>query len=345
MEHCRDYFTRNLLEGSRRSAEVVVPLVMQLVRPASVVDVGCGTGGWLAAFRSRGVRDVLGLDGDWAPREMLEIPEENFRAFDLREPLRLGRHFDLVLCLEVAQHLPGECAGPLVRSLTDLGPVVLFSAAVPHQGGVCHVNEQWPGYWARLFDAWGYAAVDCLRDRIWENDEVEWWFAQNLLLFAARDRLRRLPALAREGGQVGPSALPRVHPRKYLQMAEWADRLAAAAGDVEAAVPPEETLILADQGELQGMVAAGRRALPFPECDGWYGGPPEDDGGALAELGRLRRRGGRFLAFAWPAFWWLEHYAGFHRHLRARFRCVLDNDRLVVFDLRTPAEPAGGVPE
>jgi hypothetical protein len=44
--------------------------------------------------------------------------------------------------------------------------------------------------------------------------------------------------------------------------------------------------------------------------------------------------GAGFIVFAWPAFWWLDHYAGLHRHLRAHFRCVLENDRLVVFDLR-----------
>src|SRR5262249_48124778 len=158
------------LEGSRASAEVVVPLVLRLLGPPdSVVDVGCGLGSWLAVFQAHGVRDVLGIDGDWADRSKLLIGPQQVRAGDRRSPLRLGRRCGLALSLEVAQHLPAACAEAHVGALTGLAPAVLFSAAVPYQGGVGHVNEQWPAYWARLFAARGYAAVDCLRRLIWDN--------------------------------------------------------------------------------------------------------------------------------------------------------------------------------
>jgi hypothetical protein len=124
-------------------------------------------------------------------------------------------------------------------------------------------------------------------------------------------------------------------------MAEREGRAAAAAADVAAAVAPGEALILADQDELEGRVSAGRRTWPFPEADGAYAGPPEDDRAAVAELERLRGQGARFFAVAWPAFWWLDYYAGFHRHLHARYRCVLRNDRLVLFDLQGPAPGEG----
>src|SRR5216684_8264060 len=128
MSVCREYFSRNLLDGSRRSARETVRLLWELVRPGSVVDVGCGTGSWLAAFEAVGVRDLLGIDGAWADRKKLEIPPERFRALDLRKPFELGRQFELVLCLEVAQHLPQEGAKGFVDSLARLGPAVLFSA-------------------------------------------------------------------------------------------------------------------------------------------------------------------------------------------------------------------------
>jgi hypothetical protein len=79
---------------------------------------------------------------------------------------------------------------------------------------------------------------------------------------------------------------------------------------------------------------ADRRAIPFVERNGQYAGPPADDETAVRELERLRQAAASHIAFAWPAFWWLDHYAGLNRHLRANFPCVLENDRIVVFDLR-----------
>ena len=80
-------------------------------------------------------------------------------------------------------------------------------------------------------------------------------------------------------------------------------------------------------------VVRGRRRLPFPERHGQYWGRPVDDVAAIRELARLRSAGAHFIAFAWPAFWWLEHYRGFGQYLHERFRRLVANDRLVVFDL------------
>jgi hypothetical protein len=74
--------------------------------------------------------------------------------------------------------------------------------------------------------------------------------------------------------------------------------------------------------------------LPFPEHDGQYWGPPADSDAAVRELERLQADGAEFIAFAWPAFWWLDFYAGLRTHLESRYQRVLQNERLVVFDLR-----------
>jgi hypothetical protein len=87
-----------------------------------------------------------------------------------------------------------------------------------------------------------------------------------------------------------------------------------------------------------------RHALPFLEKDGAYWGPPPDDATAITELRRLRSEGAAFIAFAWPAFWWLDHYAGFRDFLTTRFPCVIRNDDIVLFDLQSAESLRGDVP-
>ncbi|MDP8922821.1 MAG: hypothetical protein M3O34_08090 [Chloroflexota bacterium] len=108
-----------------------------------------------------------------------------------------------------------------------------------------------------------------------------------------------------------------------------------AKRELAGVLPDGDPFIMVDDNQWgTGAVVAGRRAIPFLERDGQYWGKPPDDATAIRELERLRQSGARFIVFGWPAFWWLDHYAEFHRHLRSRFRCLLENDRVVVFDLR-----------
>ena len=197
-----------------------MPLVLGWVSPTSVVDVGCGTGTWLAAIRRRGVEDVVGVDGSPVPGDLLQIPRERFLVRDLSKPLDLGRTFDLALCLEVAEHLPAAAAGTLVASLAALAPVVLFSAAIPGQGGVGHVNEEWPRAWAERFAAAGYSWADPIRPRIWDDPGVEHWYAQNALLFHRPGRFGAPPPWQPAGAAPGGGVawpLPLVHPHGWLR--------------------------------------------------------------------------------------------------------------------------------
>ena len=184
------------VEGALRSGRVVAPIVCDLIHPASVVDVGCGRGAWLKAFQECGVEDVLGLDGDYVAPDALLIPPACFQPADLTAPLRMDRGFDLALCLEVAEHLPPAAAPGLIRSLVGLAPLVLFSAALPLQGGTHHVNERWPDYWSGLFAAHRFRRLDAIRGRVWQDPRVEWWYRQNLLLFADERAAAARPELA-----------------------------------------------------------------------------------------------------------------------------------------------------
>jgi SAM-dependent methyltransferase len=201
--------------GSRRSALETIPLLQRFVHVSSVLDVGCGVGTWLSAFRERGVSDVMGLDGTYVDRARLQIPAERFVPCDLTAPPELSRKFDLVTSLEVAEHLPAAAADGFVRYLTSFSPAVLFSAAVPGQGGKHHVNEQWPDYWAARFEQHGFTVVDCLRPLLWNNPHVEWWYAQNTFLFVKSETLAGNSALSEAARRTDRQRLAIVHPRAY----------------------------------------------------------------------------------------------------------------------------------
>jgi len=208
-------FYRQRDQDTRASAEAVVPVVQELGPFRSVIDVGCGVGTWLSVFAESGADEVFGVEGDWLDTSLLEIPEERFRSHDLRQPLHLDRTFDLAMSLEVAEHLPPESAEGFVALLTRLAPVVLFSAAIPFQGGQNHVNERWPGYWAELFDRAGFAVADAVRRHVWQDPRVLPWYAQNTLLFVRRDVLESRPQLAAEVEATDPRHLALVHPSFY----------------------------------------------------------------------------------------------------------------------------------
>jgi SAM-dependent methyltransferase len=213
-------FFEALDEGVRRSAKVVAQPIVDIIQPRSTIDLGCGTGAWLAALTDRGVEDILGVDGPWVPRDQLVIPETLFRPHDLTKPFETDRRFDLALCLETAEHLPAEAAPVLVESLTRLAPVIVFSAAIPEQKGKGHVNEQWPDYWVKLFAERGYRCSTALRDLLWNDERVEFWYRQNLLCFAAPTHAPRLERLFDHKCSAVSAPLNVVHPELLLRDSE-----------------------------------------------------------------------------------------------------------------------------
>jgi SAM-dependent methyltransferase len=180
--------------SARAAAERIVPLLAQQLSPASVLDVGCGQGAWLAVWQQHGVDDVFGVDGSYVDRARLLFAPERFYAHDLGLPFDFGRRFGLVECLEVAEHLPEASAATLIDSLVRHGEVIVFSAAPPGQGGHDHVNERSYDYWRALFRQRGYVAADYLRPRIVADAGVDPWYRYNTLLYLSRDAVPRLPA-------------------------------------------------------------------------------------------------------------------------------------------------------
>ena len=220
-EHYNRKFFDSQAEASLRSARIVLSHVFPLLQPSRVLDVGCGIGPWLLASMEAGARDAVGLDGDYVDRSMLMVEPERFIAADLASvplALALGEKaqtpFDLAMCLEVAEHLPFERAPSLISELCGLSDVVLFSAAVPFQFGTEHINEQWPDFWSILFRANHFACFDPLRSVLWSQPDVDWWYSQNVLLFAKEGSTAasRLPSASLAKGR----SLSLVHPENLL---------------------------------------------------------------------------------------------------------------------------------
>lgn len=195
-------FYRKSRIGSRNAAEAVVPIVMNLINPQSVVDVGCGEGEWLACFSAHGCPRVHGIDGDYISRNSLSIPMELFQAADLEALLTSldfpKVSFDLAICLEVGEHLPKQLSKRLVEYLTSLAPIVLFSAAVPRQGGPGHINCQWPSFWFDLFESQGFVAFDPIRKHIWLDRQIPYWYAQNIFLMCSKKDRNKFHKLVKE---------------------------------------------------------------------------------------------------------------------------------------------------
>ena len=179
------YFV-NQMHGALQSAHIVLAVLFKIYRPRSVFDLGCGQGGWLAAAEALGAVKLVGVDGPWVDPAALISNGIEFSAVDLEKEFAVTEKYDLSISVEVAEHLSAGRSRPFVEALCAASDVVVFSAAIPQQGGVNHTNEQWQSFWAALFDDVGYECYDLFRPRLWRDKRVESWYRQNLFLYVRR---------------------------------------------------------------------------------------------------------------------------------------------------------------
>jgi len=180
-------YLHRIEEHNTKAAKEVVPIIIDMFKPNSVIDIGCGTGTWLKVFEENGIDNILGIDGAYVKKELIEIPLNKYIAVNLEQPLKQYEKFDLLLCLEVAEHLKIAREESFIKDLTLLSDNIIFSAALPNQGGQNHLNEQYPDFWIRIFNKYNYEAIDLIRPLIWNNDNVDWWYRQNILVFKKID--------------------------------------------------------------------------------------------------------------------------------------------------------------
>jgi SAM-dependent methyltransferase len=174
-----------------RSARHVVPVVLDATGARSIADFGCGLGAWLSVWREAGL-EVQGVDGPYVDMAKLLIDPDKFIPADLAMPIDLGRRFDLVQSLETAEHLPESAAVDFVASLVRHADRVLFSAAVPGQGGEHHIHERPLDYWRALFRGHGYVAVDIVRPAMRGMTDVQIWYRCNTILYVHQNALEEL---------------------------------------------------------------------------------------------------------------------------------------------------------
>lgn len=181
------YYRNDVEDAAVRSAPVISDSILSRFRPRRVVDLGCGTGALLAAFRDRGC-EVVGLEYSEAGLKFCRDRGLDVRKFDIERDTpdpQLGP-FDVAICMEVAEHLPAPCADRLVDLLTGFAPVIVFTAATPGQGGVDHVNEQAPEYWIEKFESRGFRSrsdQSAELSREWQRHALAAYYWGNLMVF------------------------------------------------------------------------------------------------------------------------------------------------------------------
>jgi 2-polyprenyl-3-methyl-5-hydroxy-6-metoxy-1,4-benzoquinol methylase len=169
--------------GSTRSRDAIFKILQKHHSFKSVIDVGCGIGEWGIGIEQFGVTNYRGVDYR-VPKKKLLINPDQYAEYDLRtsKPFPFDGKFELVICVEVAEHLEERYADQIVKTLTSLGKTILFSAAIPNQGGKGHVNEQWQDYWAAKFRQYDYHP-EVIEDIRW-NTEIEVWYRQNAIVYS-----------------------------------------------------------------------------------------------------------------------------------------------------------------
>lgn len=228
--------------GNERSAENVVPVLMRMLSPKRVLDVGCGGGSWAREFVKHGCR-VVGID-----RWKCGFSDDRFifKQEDLSHRTEFPKA-DVVICLEVAEHLPEKEADALVCDLTRAADIVVFAAGIPLQGGLGHINEQWQSWWCAKFKKRGYVASDCVRPLIWDNEWVSPWYRQDMIVFTKPEEAARLHL------PVSDHLLDVVHPDSWTSIGAMGvcSRIEHALG-----MPASAVFII-------GLVAAATSALCF----------------------------------------------------------------------------------
>jgi hypothetical protein len=238
----KNFYTVINSEGIK-SARQVVPFIMNVLKPQTLLDVGTGSGSWARVAQDLGVK-VLGIDGAYVPIEQRVLSGDSYLERDLTgnwvSDKWLASKFDVTLCLEVAEHIPYSNSENFISQLVLTSDFVVFSAAIPYQDGTKHVNENWIKYWDNHFHKFNFQRLDIFRSHFWDNSEISFWYRQNLYLYCSAERAAEFRYLE----HVLPDDI--VHPNLYL----WSIERAPIRGLYNSNVRYRENLARVPLGQM-----------------------------------------------------------------------------------------------
>jgi SAM-dependent methyltransferase len=187
-----DYFYDELYyvhveEAAQKSANIIATDLLKHMGGKTIIDVGCGTGALLEAFKNKGC-DVHGLERSHAAIKYCKGRGVNVTEFDINnDEYSPNRIFDIAISTEVAEHLPASSADKLIDLLCNLSGQIAFTATPPGGGGMCHINEQPNSYWISKFSRNGYKFDEKLSLKLkkeWKASNcVESWYYENIMIF------------------------------------------------------------------------------------------------------------------------------------------------------------------
>ena len=234
LETYRPAFYDHQGAASSRSAQAVVPYLMEVLAPTAVLDVGCGVGSWVSAFSQAGSKTAHGIDGSWARDGGLLVPDEQFREYDFVKssppyrPEQLLDKYDLLTTFEFVEHVPADRAADLADFFVSKSETIVIGCAIPGQGGLNHINEQWPGYWSELMRERGYVPCDFIRPAIWDDERVQPWYRQNTIgYFRGKAPARVMDRARSEWFNRISDPLALVHPEMFVDRCSQATANAA----------------------------------------------------------------------------------------------------------------------
>lgn len=216
-------FDAELPAGGQKlaSERTFLSFISEMRALRSVVDFGCGLASWLHTAQHLGATEIRGYDDAGLPLEARGLRSQEFFPADLGRFIEPEKKFDLAICLEAAQYIPSDGAITLIRSLCSSSDWVLFSAALPYQGGIDHVSENWMEHWAGLFRENGFLCYDILRMKFWHDATIAFYYRQNACLYVRPGAHHSLDARGYEPSQCPPSL---IHPELLLKFVSWRAR-------------------------------------------------------------------------------------------------------------------------
>lgn len=163
MEPLENIYKDNFFKGRHRyiwRAKFICAALIGIYNPKMVIDAGCAIGTYIDELLNRGI-NAYGIEGSIKAIPYLVAPKNRIIFADLRVPVTEEMKeqitkFDLLISLEVAEHIEPEYADVFLDNLTIHSDHILMTAALPGVAGKHHINCQLPEYWVAKMAQRGY---------------------------------------------------------------------------------------------------------------------------------------------------------------------------------------------